>query len=103
MKDKDLINNSSPLKIRDWATRLYLVRRLFLAPVVLFLFGAFSLSAAPDFKIRYNQKFPCLEVMDSKAVKITDVTEGAKGETVSSGKSSINISFSKNFRKFCRM
>ena len=96
MKDKDLINNSSPLKIRDWATRLYLVRRLFLAPVVLFLFGAFSLSAAPDFKIRYNQKFPCLEVMDSKAVKITDVTEGAKGETVSSGKSSINISFSKN-------
>jgi hypothetical protein len=54
------------------------------------------LSAAPDFKIRYNQKFPCLEVMDSKAVKITDVTEGAKGETVSSGKSSINISFSKN-------
>jgi len=72
------------------------VRRLFLAPVVLFLIGAFSLSAAPDFKIRYNQKFPCLEVMDSKAVKITDVTEGAKGETVSSGKSSINISFSKN-------
>jgi len=96
MKDKDLINNSSPLKIRDWATRISLVRRLFLAPVVLFLFGAFSLSAAPDFKIRYNQKFPCLEVMDSKAVKITDVTEGAKGETVSSGKSSINISFSKN-------
>lgn len=96
MKDKDLINNSSPLKIRDWATSIVLVRRLFLAPVVLFLIGAFSLSAAPDFKIRYNQKFPCLEVMDSKAVKITDVTEGAKGETVSSGKSSINISFSKN-------
>jgi hypothetical protein len=52
--------------------------------------------AAADFKIRYNQKFPCLEVMDSSAVKITDVTEGAKGETVSSGKSSLNISFIKN-------
>ena len=52
--------------------------------------------AAADFKIRYNQKFPCLEVMDSGAVKITDVTEGAKGETVTSGKSSLNISFIKN-------
>ncbi|NBV97325.1 MAG: hypothetical protein EBT30_07255, partial [Verrucomicrobia bacterium] len=52
--------------------------------------------AAADFKIRYNQKFPCLEVMDSNAVKITDVTEGAKGETVTSGKSSLNISFIKN-------
>ena len=52
--------------------------------------------AAADFKIRYNQKFPCLEVMDSSAVKITDVTEGAKGETVTSGKSSLNISFIKN-------
>lgn len=52
--------------------------------------------AAADFKIRYNQKFPCLEVMDSNAVKITDVTEGAKGETVTSGKSSLNISFVKN-------
>jgi hypothetical protein len=52
--------------------------------------------AAADFKIRYNQKFPCLEVMDSTAVKITDVTEGAKGETVTSGKSSLNISFIKN-------
>jgi len=52
--------------------------------------------AAADFKIRYNQKFPCLEVMDSSAVKITDVTEGAKGETVTSGKSSLNISFVKN-------
>jgi len=35
-------------------------------------------------------------VMDSSAVKITDVTEGAKGETVTSGKSSLNISFIKN-------
>jgi len=52
--------------------------------------------ASADFKIRYNQKFPCLEVMDSSAVKITDVTEGAKGETVTSGKSSLNISFIKN-------
>jgi hypothetical protein len=52
--------------------------------------------AAADFKIRYNQKFPCLEVMDSSAVKITDVTEGAKGETVTAGKSSLNISFVKN-------
>lgn len=34
--------------------------------------------------------------MDSSAVKITDVTEGAKGETVTSGKSSLNISFTKN-------
>ena len=60
------------------------------------LFGSCVLQAAPDFKIRYNQKFPCLEVMDSKAVKITDVTEGAKGETVTSGKASLNISFVKN-------
>jgi len=55
-----------------------------------------GVEAAADFKIRYNQKFPCLEVMDSNAVKITDVTEGAKGETVTSGKSSLNISFIKN-------
>jgi hypothetical protein len=55
-----------------------------------------GVQAAADFKIRYNQKFPCLEVMDSSAVKITDVTEGAKGETVTSGKSSLNISFIKN-------
>ena len=61
-----------------------------------FLFTLFSVEAAADFKIRYNQKFPCLEVMDSNAVKITDVTEGAKGVTVTSGKSSLNISFIKN-------
>jgi hypothetical protein len=60
-----------------------------------FAFTALGLASA-EFKIRYNQKFPCLEVMDSSAVKITDVTEGAKGETVTSGKSSLNISFIKN-------
>jgi len=63
--------------------------------VSFFAFTALGVAAA-DFKIRYNQKFPCLEVMDSSAVKITDVTEGAKGETVTSGKSSLNISFIKN-------
>ena len=62
----------------------------------IFLFSLVGVEAAADFKIRYNQKFPCLEVMDSNAVKITDVTEGAKGETVTSGKSSLNISFIKN-------
>jgi len=61
-----------------------------------FFMCAVGAEAAADFKIRYNQKFPCLEVMDSNAVKITDVTEGAKGETVTSGKSSLNISFIKN-------
>ena len=52
--------------------------------------------AAPDFKIRYNPKFPCLEVMDGKAVKITDISEGSKGETVTSGKATLKISFLKN-------
>jgi len=52
--------------------------------------------AAPDFKIRYNPKFPCLEVMDGKAVKITDISEGTKGEVVTSGKASIKLSFLKN-------
>ena len=42
------------------------------------LFNA-KVTAAPDFKIRYNAKFPCLEVMDSKAAKITDISEGTKG------------------------
>lgn len=54
-----------------------------------------DLPAAPEFKIRYNAKFPCLEVMDGKAQKITDITEGAKGEVVVSGKSSVEISFGK--------
>jgi len=53
-------------------------------------------TAAPDFKIRYNPKFPCLEVMDSKAVKITDISEGTQGEVVTSGKASIKLSFLKN-------
>jgi len=52
--------------------------------------------ASPDFKIRYNSKFPCLEVMDSQAVKITDISEGTKGEVVTSGKASIKLSFVKN-------
>lgn len=54
-----------------------------------------NLNAAPEFKIRYNPKFPCLEVMDGKAQKITDISEGAKGEVVVSGKSSVEISFGK--------
>ena len=66
--------------------------------VILFSVGLFStsLTAAPDFKIRYNAKFPCLEVMDSKAAKITDISEGTKGEVVTSGKASIKLSFVKN-------
>jgi hypothetical protein len=68
------------------------------AVVVLASAGFFStsLTAAPDFKIRYNSKFPCLEVMDSQAVKITDISEGTKGEVVTSGKASIKLSFLKN-------
>ena len=54
-----------------------------------------TLQAAPEFKIRYNPKFPCLEVMDGKAQKITDISEGAKGELVVSGKSSVEITFVK--------
>lgn len=54
-----------------------------------------SLLAAPEFKIRYNPKFPCLEVMDGKAVKITDISEGTQGEVVTSGKSSLRLSFVK--------
>ena len=97
MKINDLFNFSPLLKIDHHRTSLKVVRGFsYYISCALFLLGVFSLSAAPDFKIRYNQKFPCLEVMDSQAVKITDVTEGAKGETVTSGKSSINISFSKN-------
>ena len=52
--------------------------------------------SAPDFKIRYNPKFPCLEVMDGKAVKITDISEGTQGEIVNAGKSSLKLSFLKN-------
>jgi len=55
-----------------------------------------EIGAAPDFKIRYNPKFPCLEVMDRQAVKITDISEGTKGEVVTSGKASIKLSFLKN-------
>jgi len=62
---------------------------------LLFVLGSF-VQAAPDFKIRYNPKFPCLEVMDGKAVKITDISEGTSGEVVTSGKASIKLSFLKN-------
>lgn len=55
-----------------------------------------SAKAAPDFKFRYNPKFPCVEVMDGKAVKITDISEGTQSEVVSDGKASIKLSFLKN-------
>ena len=86
-----LINRKCRLKL------IYMpaMRSVGIGLVSFFACTALGLAAA-DFKIRYNQKFPCLEVMDSSAVKITDVTEGAKGETVTSGKSSLNISFVKN-------
>ncbi len=57
---------------------------------------AHTAESAPEFKIRYNPSFPCLEVMDGKAAKITDISEGAKGEVVTSGKSSLRVSFGKN-------
>lgn len=57
--------------------------------------SAAVIHAAPEFKIRYNSKFPCVEVMDGRAQKITDISEGAKGEVVVSGKSSMEISFVK--------
>ena len=86
-----LINRKCRLKL------IYMpaMRSVGIGLVSFFACTALGLAAA-DFKIRYNQKFPCLEVMDSSAVKITDVTEGAKGETVTSGKSSLNISFVKD-------
>ena len=90
------------MNFRGWGVSLYEMKGIFLLPVrtgvVLFFLGLFSTSlrAAPDFKIRYNAKFPCLEVMDSKAVKITDISEGTKGEVVTSGKASIKLSFLKN-------
>lgn len=68
----------------------------------LFLVGIFccllipQIQGAADFKIRYNAKFPCLEVMDGKAEKITDISEGTQSELVTSGKSSIKLSFIKN-------
>lgn len=86
-----LINRKCRLKL----SYMPAMRSLAIGLVSFFACTALGLAAA-DFKIRYNQKFPCLEVMDSSAVKITDVTEGAKGETVTAGKSSLNISFVKN-------
>jgi len=67
----------------------------FLVLSLLGIFGSIAQSA-PDFKIRYNPKFPCVEVMDGKAVKITDISEGTSGEVVSSGKASLKVSFVKN-------
>lgn len=95
MKINDLFNFLPLLKNGYQPTKLTFVRKLSFLWLILAT-GSFTTLAAPEFKIRYNQKFPCLEVMDSKAVKITDVTEGAKGETVTSGKASISISFAKN-------
>lgn len=95
MKINDLFNFLLLLKNGGRPTSLTFVRKFSLFCAILGT-GIFSSLAAPEFKIRYNQKFPCLEVMDSKAVKITDVTEGAKGETVTSGRASVNISFAKN-------
>ena len=93
----------SPLNFQGWGVSLIEMKGIFLLPVrtavVLCFLGLFStsLTAAPDFKIRYNAKFPCLEVMDSKAVKITDISEGTKGEVVTSGKASIKLSFLKGW------
>ena len=86
-----------PLKSGQMALKLRVMKKPYILAIsCLTFFGSWSLQGSPDFKIRYNQKFPCLEIMDSTAVKITDVTEGAKGETVTSGKASLNISFIKN-------
>lgn len=92
----------SPLNFQGWGVGFLKMRGVSLLPVrvavILFSVGlcGTSLTAAPDFKIRYNAKFPCLEVMDSKAAKITDISEGTKGEVVTSGKASIKLSFVKN-------
>jgi len=96
-KCKSSVFLSDPLISGRMVLRLILVNRAFRFSLSSLIFlGSWTVEAAPDFKIRYNQKFPCLEIMDSKAVKITDVTEGAKGDTVTSGKASLNISFIKN-------
>jgi len=96
-KYKSSVFSIDPLITGQMVLRLILVNRAFRFSLSSLIFlGSWTVEAAPDFKIRYNQKFPCLEIMDSKAVKITDVTEGAKGDTVTSGKASLNISFIKN-------
>ena len=96
-KYKSSVFSIDPLITGRMVLRLILVNRAFRFSLSCLIFlGSWTVEGAPDFKIRYNQKFPCLEIMDSKAVKITDVTEGAKGETVTSGKASLNISFIKN-------
>ena len=86
------------IEIMKKVSMFALMRRM---PASLVLGGVFGillgspLEAAPEFKIRYNAKFPCLEVMDGKAVKITDISEGTQGEVVTSGRSSITLSFVK--------
>ena len=63
---------------------------------IFLLGGGHEGRAAPDFQIRYNSQLPCLEVLDSKAVKITDISEGSKSETVTSSKATLKISFLKD-------
>ena len=64
-----------PLKSGQMALKLRLMNKPHILAISCLTFlGSWALQGAPDFKIRYNQKFPCLEIMDSKAVKITDVT-----------------------------
>ena len=96
-------NQSSPIEKRTFVGKLTGMRsghgnRGWSGFFVLGLLGI-SVSfahSAPDFKIRYNPKFPCLEVMDGKATKITDISEGTSGEVVTSGKASLKLSFLKN-------
>ena len=93
----------SPIEKQQRVGKVILMRKShvnhgFLCLLILVFFYGFpkDAEAAPDFKIRYNPKFPCLEVMDGKAVKITDISEGTQGEVVNSGKSSLKLSFLKN-------
>ena len=93
----------SPIEKQQGVGKVDLMRKShvnhgFLCLLIMVFFYGFPkvTEAAPDFKIRYNPKFPCLEVMDGKAVKITDISEGTQGEVVNSGKSSLKLSFLKN-------
>lgn len=96
------MERGGPLKFGESGVTWKVMKKNSIAPNwvllgLLFFFGAVHENkAAPDFKIRYNPKFPCLEVMDGKAVKITDISEGTQGEVVTSGKASVKLSFLKN-------
>ena len=57
-----LINRKCRLRFNYMPT----MRSVGIGFVSFFAFTALGVAAA-DFKIRYNQKFPCLEVMDSSA------------------------------------